>query len=124
RIALERAEVLRGGGANLYGSGALGGVVDLITRLPDNLVTVQVLGDSLSGHDLEGDVSHRFGTWTFSAAGETEGSDGAFVVAAADRGLIDTPAAVKFSNGSVRADRKLGEDARLFASGSLFSEKR
>lgn len=124
RIALERAEVLRGGGANLYGNGALGGVVNLITRPPDNLVTVQALGDSLSGHDIAADLSRRFGPWTLSAAGETEGSDGAFVVAAANRGLIDTPANVKFSNGTLRADRTLGQNSRIFASGSLFAEKR
>jgi outer membrane receptor protein involved in Fe transport len=124
RIALERAEVLRGGGANLYGSGALGGVVDLFTRPTDDLATVQALGDSLSGHDIEGALSHRFGSWTLSANGETEGSDGAFVVAAGDRGLVDTRANLKFSNGSLRAERKIGADSRVFAAGSLFTEKR
>lgn len=124
RLALERAEVLRGGGANLYGNGALGGVVDLITRPPNDLATVQALGDSLSGHHVEGDLARHFGRWIVSASGETEGSDGAFVVAARDRGLIDTPANVKFSNGSLRADRNLGNDSRIFASGSLFAEQR
>ena len=124
RIALERAEVLRGGGANLYGSGALGGVVDLISRPTDDLVTVQALGDSLSGHDVEGDLSRHFGPWILSANGEAEGSDGAFVVAAGDRGLVDTPANVKFSNGSLQAERKLGEASQVFATGSLFAEKR
>lgn len=124
RIALERAELLRGGGANLYGNGALGGVVDLITRPANDLITIQALGDSLSGHDVEGDLSRKFGPWSLSANGETEGSDGAFVVASGDRGLIDTPATVKFSNGDLRVERKLNEDARFFASGSLFAEER
>lgn len=88
------------------------------------MITLQALGDSLSGYDLEGDLSRRFGPWTFSAVGETEGSDGAFVVAASDRGLVDTPATLKFSNGSVRADRKLGNDSRIFGSGGLFAEQR
>jgi iron complex outermembrane receptor protein len=33
--AIERIEILRGGGAVLYGAGATGGVINIITRLPD-----------------------------------------------------------------------------------------
>ena len=45
RLSLERVEVLRGGASDLYGSGALGGVVQLVTRAP------------ASGRGLEGEAS-------------------------------------------------------------------
>src|ERR671929_131193 len=36
RASVERIEVLRGGASSLYGSSALGGVVNLITRRPSS----------------------------------------------------------------------------------------
>ena len=45
RLAVERLEVLRGGGADLYGSGALGGVVQLVSR------------DARAGRGLEAELS-------------------------------------------------------------------
>lgn len=124
RIAIDRAEVLRGGGSMNYGSGTLGGVVDLVTRQPSDLVMVQAAGDTLSGHDVEGLLSHKIEQWTFSARGETLGNDGAFIVLPQDRGVIDTPTELKFSNGAVQVERSLGQNASLFGHGSIFSEQR
>ena len=33
---IDRIEVIKGGGSSLYGSSAIGGVVNLITKLPKN----------------------------------------------------------------------------------------
>jgi outer membrane receptor protein involved in Fe transport len=124
RIALNGAEVLRGGGSMNYGSGALSGVVDLITRQPANLFTLDAAGDSLSGHDVQGLFAHQVRGWAFSANGETVGNSGAFILLPQDRGFVDTPASLSFSNGSVKVARSLGQKASLFARGSLFSEER
>ncbi|HET9283404.1 MAG TPA: TonB-dependent receptor [Candidatus Angelobacter sp.] len=124
RIAIDRAEVLRGG-ESLYGSSAVGGVVDLVTRQPStNLITLESSGDSLDGHDVQGVASHQFGKWLLSTTGENFGNDGAFVVASDDRGLVDTPAALSFGSAGVRIDRKLGSAGNAFLSGDLFSEER
>ncbi|HEY4676491.1 MAG TPA: TonB-dependent receptor [Candidatus Angelobacter sp.] len=124
RIALEHAEVLRGGGSALYGSGAFGGVVDMVTQNSKDLITLEAAGDSLSGHDVEGLASRQLGHWTLSADGQNFGNDGAFVVAASDRGAIDTPASLHFANGMVRAQRSLGANSTVFLSGALFAEER
>ena len=124
RITLEHAEVLRGGGSALYGSGAVGGIVDLATQSSKNLLTLEGAGDSFSGHDLEGLVSRQLGHWTLSVEGENFGNDGTFVVAAADRGTVDTPASLHFSNGTVRAQRSIGTNSTIFVSGLLFAEER
>lgn len=124
RIALDHAEVLRGGGSALYGSSALGGVVDLNTRQTANLATIEAAGDSLSGHDVQGVISHQFRGWTLSGNGESFGNEGAFVVASRDRGVIDTPASLRFSNGTARAEHALGNLGTAFLSGSLFAEER
>ena len=123
RIAIDRAEVLRGGGSSLYGSSALGGVIELAQKT-DTLVAVEAKGDSLSGHDVQGRISRQLGEWVLSANGENFGNDGFFVVAAQNRGAVDTPATLAFSNGSVRAQHELGDTGTMFLSGSLFAEQR
>jgi len=123
RIAIDHVEVLRGGGSSLYGSSALGGVVDLTER-NDTLTTIEAAGDSLNGHHVQGRISHQLSGWDFSGNGENFGNDGFFVVAAQDRGAVDTPATLAFSNGSVRAQHGLGAAGSMFVSGSLFAEQR
>lgn len=123
RIAIDRAEVLRGGEA-LYGSSALGGVVGLMAQPNSNIITLESSGDSLAGHDVQGVISHLFGKWQIAATGESFGNDGAFIVASEDRGLVDTPAALSFGSAGIRVDRKLGSMGNAFVSGDLFSEER
>ncbi len=124
RIAFERAELLRGGGASLYGNSAFAGVVDLLTAEPTNLIALESSGDSLSGHDVQGALSHRFSQWKLYGTGESYGNDGAFIVARENRGLIDTPAALQFGNASANVERSWGTGRRAFVSGSIFSEQR
>ena len=123
RIAIDHVEVLRGGGSSLYGSGALGGVVNLSGR-NNTLTAIEAAGDSLSGHHVQGRISHRLGGWDFSGSGENFGNDGFFVVAAPDRGAVDSPATLGFTNGSVRAQHGLGAAGSMFVSGSIFAEQR
>lgn len=63
-VNIERIEVVRGGSA-IYGSGAAGGIINIITRRPEAGATTTVgLGSSLTeldGDALNYDVSHSFG---------------------------------------------------------------
>jgi outer membrane receptor protein involved in Fe transport len=124
RVALDHAEVLRGGGSALYGSSAFGGVVSLSPRTDGNLVNLEASGDSLNGHDVQGRLSRQLRGWTLYADGESFGNEGTFVVAQSDRGLVDAPAALNFGVGTVRAQHSLGQGGAAFVSGSLFSEDR
>jgi outer membrane receptor protein involved in Fe transport len=124
RIALDHAEVLRGGGSALYGSSAFGGVVELAPQTAGNLVNMEASGDSLSGHDIQGKISRQLRGWSLFADGESFGNEGAFVVAQGDRGLADAPATLNFSSGAVRVQHSLGSAGNAFASGALFSEER
>jgi iron complex outermembrane receptor protein len=68
--ALERIEVLRGGGSARYGPGAMGGVVNLVTRTPDG--RARMFGDVTQG---------SFGTTQLSTGATTQllGGDGLVV---------------------------------------------
>jgi outer membrane receptor protein involved in Fe transport len=123
RVAVARAEVLRGG-ESLYGSGALGGVVDLAMDRHDNRATVEAAGDSLSGRDFQGVVGRQFGGWIVSGDGESFANEGTFTVAASDRGRVDAPASLSFGNGHARMEHRVGNSETAFIAGGLFAEQR
>ncbi len=69
-IAIERIEVVADGGSAIYGSDAIGGVVNFITRRPEDMVEAQFrVGLADSVEEYIGSV----------ALGKTWGSGGAFV---------------------------------------------
>jgi vitamin B12 transporter len=65
---IERIEVVRGPASSLYGSGALGGVVNLITRRAPPGTPFQAFGEIAGG-------TQRTGRGTLGAAGSTERFD-------------------------------------------------
>jgi len=84
--AIERIEVLRGPTA-IYGDGATGGVINIITRIPDDTLTVTTeagigfapteLGDSLEGN-LQQSVSGRSGNFNYALTGSFAWTSGFF----------------------------------------------
>ena len=59
---LDRVEVIRGGGSALYGSSAIGGTVNIITKLPtknsyDIGYTSQLINSKASDHNLVGNAN-------------------------------------------------------------------
>lgn len=83
---IERIEVIKGAGSALYGTGALGGVVSIITKQPTDEFTVsgRVYGglytdqpyakwDYMSGYPLLGGADvragQRVGNWSYSVSG-------------------------------------------------------
>lgn len=124
RISLERAEVLRGGGSALYGSGTLGGTVELLTGKPTRAATFELSGNSLHGGDFQAQLARSFGKWNMESTGEWSCNEGAFVVAGKNRGLADTLATLNFGNGSFQLDRQIGEQQHVFVGGSIFAESR
>ncbi|HEY7680231.1 MAG TPA: TonB-dependent receptor, partial [Terriglobia bacterium] len=92
-LSLQQVEVAKGSGSSLYGNYALGGVVQLIKRVPQP-ATFEALFQGGSRNSLKADVyaSHRHGPWGFSATGSFFDFDGYTLVAKAQRGAVDIPA--------------------------------
>jgi len=125
RTSLASVEVFRGGASNLYGSDALGGVVQFITRQP------QLPAFSLEtsyGNERTPDLSFwtgtRAGNWDLSLASEMFRTDGYVIVPTYQRGSIDTPANSKDATVDVTIGHKVGEKGRVFARGSYYTEFR
>ncbi|HEX3130680.1 MAG TPA: TonB-dependent receptor [Thermoanaerobaculia bacterium] len=125
RASLDRVEVLRGSGSDLYGSAALGGVVQLLRRPP----TRTGLAVEASYGDRETPEGSLFlaegrGAWSASLAAEGFRTDGYVPVEPESRGAVDAPAASRHTAADLTVERRLGTDARLFVRGSWFDEDR
>jgi outer membrane cobalamin receptor len=74
---IQRIEIVRGPASALYGSDAVGGVINIITKKPSE--SKNVLGASVGSHgydDLFLNTSSRQGGWYYSLSGERETSNG------------------------------------------------
>ena len=131
QAAIDRIEVQRGSGTDLYGADAVGGVVQLLTVRPG-----RPLGRALleAGNMGTGRVSifggGRTQGWIYSAAGQWFTTDGYVPVAVeqspglAPRGAVDTELASNHRSGLVTLGYQAANGWRLDASGSVFDEDR
>ncbi len=125
RAALSNVEVFRGGASNLYGSDALGGVVQFITRQPQRpAFTVETSYGSKRTPELSFWTGTRAGRWDFSLASEMFRTDGYTVVPTWQRGSVDTPANSEDATVDLTVGHQLGEKGRVFVRGSFYTEFR
>ena len=125
RAAIANVEVVRGGASSLYGSSALGGVVQLITKQPE--APAFALDGSFGNErtpDLSAWTGSRFGRWDYSLATELFHTDGFILVPGSVRGSVDTPA--NSENASLYAvlGHQLGMNGRVFLRGNFYTESR
>jgi len=125
RGSLERVEVLRGGGAHLWGNYALGGVIHLQTRMPrqPEFRLVATGGDGRTGA-IDLIAAERFGTTGVMLEGGYFSTDGYKVLRADQRGAIDVNADSKSSTLRLKVERPLSASGRLFAQLGIFNEER
>ena len=124
RAAIERVEVLEGGASDLYGSAALGGVVQALGRTDDTAVALDA---SLGNEDTAvGSVfaAGRSGPWSARAAGEALTTAGYVQVAEDERGPVDVAAGAAHLSGSLEVGRRLSPSATAFVQASLLGESR
>lgn len=123
--SLEQVEIASGGGSSLYGSSALGGVIQVLSRsFETNRVELDLHGGSqaTTGADVLGSTVR--GPWSGTVSATFLHTDGYFIVASPLRGLVDDRA------GSVRYAIRAGgfykpkSRQSLFLQASHFAEDR
>jgi outer membrane receptor protein involved in Fe transport len=125
RAALNRVEVLRGGASHLYGSGALGGVVNLIRRTSDaTALSLEASYGNERTPDAALYASATKNDWSASIAAELFRTSGYVLVDERERGRVDTPAASRHGALELAFERKIKDDGRAFVRGSYFVEAR
>jgi outer membrane cobalamin receptor len=123
--SLEQVEIASGGGSSLYGSSALGGVIQVFSRsFEDNHLELDLHGGSqaTAGADLL--ASAVRGPWSGNFSGSFLHTDGYLIVPPSVRGLVDDRA------GSVRYVLRAGgfykpaNGRSLFLQATHFAEDR
>jgi outer membrane receptor protein involved in Fe transport len=123
--AIDRIEAVRGGSSDLYGSSALGGVIQVLTfdgsrSAARGLVEAGQHGTARASVYGGGQT----GPWQGSAAFEWADTDGYPIVSAADRGPIDRPAASRHRSSLVTGAWQQGPRLRVAARANVFTEVR
>lgn len=125
RAQVEAVEVLRGGGSNLYGSDALGGVVNVMAaRALQPKVSLETAYGTNRTPDVSAVGSGRAGGWALGAAGEIFRTDGYVLVRDEERGPVDVPANTRYQTGNATVERVFGAQNLLFVRGGLLREDR
>lgn len=125
REAINRIEVVQGGASSLYGTDALGGVVNLITRDPRNAALSY---EASYGNQKTPDGSFFAGgslfQWAAALSLEAFHTDGYVLVDEAERGRVDTKAGAEHTTLDLTVERLISDKGRIFVRGSIFDETR
>ena len=123
RASVDRIEVLRGGASDLYGSAAMGGVVQFVRRLPQDEVVVETQGGSERTASSSLFASLRRDAWSASVAADLFTTAGYVLVDDAQRGAVDRNATSRHTALDLTVDRDFGY-SRAFVRGSRYIESR
>ena len=137
--AVDAVTIATGGGSDLYGSSALGGVIDVVPARPSTaLFDLNALGggQSTSSIGLRGDLGSASGN-TGSAGGNTDRAQwrqlfaadsfrtaGYISTAPSLAGIVDVPANVHYQSTRSETDRIFSDSNRAFLIGNLLNEAR
>jgi outer membrane receptor protein involved in Fe transport len=125
RAAVDRIEVLRGGASDLYGSAAMGGVVQFVRRAaaPSAIVIDASAGSQRTALSSVFASTQR-GEWSGSVAGDFYNTAGYVLVQPDQRGTVDQPADSWHNAIDATLARHFGETDRLFLRASHYRESR
>lgn len=130
REAVARVEVLRGAASDLYGSGALGGVVSIEKRTTNTPFdfSLETSYGTQDTPDASVWIGGRGGQWGASVAAEGFRTDGYIAVAEGERGAIDTAVASRRTSGEITIERFFDANRvglnRLFVRAATYGEDR
>lgn len=129
RAAVSQIEVLRGGASSVYGTAAVSGAVNIVPERVENDSDDRVLRiETSAGAQETFDASVFAGFaengWSADFAGETFQTIGYFPTPLADRGLADARANSRHNNGFLTIGKRFNPNARVFARGNIFAERR
>lgn len=125
RESIDDVEVLLGGSSHLYGSAALGGVIEITTKRPNtNALSLTASYGKETSPNVSLFASGTKSDWSASIAAETFHTDGYVLVPEAERGRIDILAGVRDLVTNIRVEKAFGTSLRFFAAASVFGESR
>src|SRR5205085_1820636 len=125
RTSINSVEVLGGGASHLYGSDALGGVINISTRKPQ---APALSLEASYGNEQTADASlfagGRFSQWGASLAAESFKTDGYIIVDENQRGRVDIAANTRNATLNFTLERNFSNSGSVFARAAVFGEAR
>jgi outer membrane receptor protein involved in Fe transport len=124
-LSVEQIEVVRGGGSALWGNGALGGVINVITRRPtERSATLEASFGNHNTWNFDLLAREVLGPWRLSVEGNYFDTAGYEIILPRQRGAIDTPADSRHAVFNGRLEFVPSPDLTLFLAGTFFDEDR
>ena len=121
----ERIEVVNGASSSLYGSYAMGGVLNVVTRSPERrTVGVKVQYGSRESPKIDFRASDVWGKVGVSVDGSAFDTDGYANVLESLRGPVDTKVGVQFGHVTLKADYNPNDRVQAFVRTGYFGEER
>jgi outer membrane receptor protein involved in Fe transport len=123
-LSIDRIELVRGGASDLYGSSAIGGVVNIVPVRPTS--NQAELRSSYGAEETYDDsllLQTKHGPWGLLAAGGVLGTDGYIQEAPFQRGPVDIASNVHSQNGLVIGEHDQGP-LRIFVRTNGFNDAR
>jgi outer membrane receptor protein involved in Fe transport len=123
-LAIRSVELVRGGASDLYGSSAIGGVINVIPVRPESRQA-----ELRSSYGAEGTYDNSLllqakrGAWGLLTCGGLIGTDGFIQEAPSQRGPVDAASNVHSQNALMLTEHDRGP-LRLFVRGNGFNESR
>jgi outer membrane receptor protein involved in Fe transport len=128
RVSVESAQIFNGGTSDLYGSGALGGVINITTRTarrPEaRFLELEASGGNLSTGAVSLSAGSSWGGFGVGVDLQALRTGGYVLVPENERGEIDTPAGTSDITGSLTLSKKFGSNAHGFLRLGSFGESR
>jgi outer membrane receptor protein involved in Fe transport len=120
---IESAEVAEVSASNLYGSDAVGGVVNLLRPTATTHATVESSVGNLFTPTASGTAGVSFGSWNVSAVADAFRTNGYVPVPPGLRGPVDTVTSSRHTNGAMTLEHSTAR-GRAFVGGSIYGESR
>lgn len=125
RASVTNIEVAQEGASSLYGSDALGGVVQFDTRPPSpSGLSIETSFGNQNTQDVSLAASTQLKGWYAILAGEAFHTDGYYLVPGPFRGTVDSLAGTQHATGDLTIGRKIGAHSDVFARGWYLDDER
>jgi outer membrane receptor protein involved in Fe transport len=123
--SVSTVEVAEEGASSLYGSEALGGVIQFLLRpsVPKD-ISLDISYGNQNTQDVSLSAGASPGRWEFVISGEAFHTNGYVPVPNADQGSVDTHAGSQHGTVNLTVGRKIGAQSDVFARGSYFDDSR
>ncbi len=121
----DRIEVVDGASSSLYGSYAMGGVINIVSRPPTpRSLEIRTQYGNLNSPKIDLRASDVWGRWSASVDVSAFDTEGFAPVVAEERGPVDTRAAVQFANVNARVQYAVRDNVQAFVQAGYFREDR